>query len=43
MVYAEFVISIIEGMKRNGVEPLCFVEERLDFSISFRRASALGI
>ena len=31
-VYAEFVISIIEGMKRNGVEPLCFVEERLDFS-----------
>ena len=31
-IYAEFVISIIEGMKRNGVEPLCFVEERLDFS-----------
>lgn len=31
-VYAEFVISIIEGMKRNGVEPLCFVEEQLDFS-----------
>ena len=31
-IYAEFVISIIEGMMRNGVEPLCFVEERLDFS-----------
>lgn len=31
-VYAEFVISIIEGMRRNGTEPLCFVEERLDFS-----------
>ncbi|MDO5546843.1 MAG: DUF2800 domain-containing protein, partial [Eubacteriales bacterium] len=31
-LYAEFVISIIEGMKRNGCEPLCFVEERLDFS-----------
>ena len=31
-IYAEFVITIIEGMKRNGVEPLCFVEERLDFS-----------
>ena len=31
-IYAEFVISIIEVMKRNGVEPLCFVEERLDFS-----------
>ena len=31
-IYAEFVISIIEGMKQNGVEPLCFVEERLDFS-----------
>lgn len=31
-VYAEFVISVIEGMKRNGCEPLCFVEERLDFS-----------
>ena len=31
-IYAEFVISIIEWMKRNGVEPLCFVEERLDFS-----------
>jgi hypothetical protein len=31
-VYAEFVISIIEEMKKNGCEPLCFVEERLDFS-----------
>lgn len=31
-VYAGFVISIIEGMKQNGCEPLCFVEERLDFS-----------
>lgn len=31
-VYAEFVISIIEEMRRNGCEPLCFVEERLDFS-----------
>lgn len=31
-VYAEFVISIIEEMRRNGTEPLCFVEERLDFS-----------
>ena len=35
-VYAGFVISIIEGMKQNGCEPLCFVEERLDFSILFR-------
>lgn len=31
-VYAEFVISIIEEIRRNGCEPLCFVEERLDFS-----------
>ena len=31
-VYAEFVISIIEEMRQNGCEPLCFVEERLDFS-----------
>lgn len=31
-VYADFVISIIEEMKRNGSEPLCLVEERLDFS-----------
>ena len=31
-VYAEFVISIIEEMRRNGCEPLCFVEDRLDFS-----------
>ena len=31
-VYAEFVISIIEQMKRNGCEPLVFVEERVDYS-----------
>lgn len=31
-IYTEFVISVIEGMKQNGCEPLCFVEERLDFS-----------
>ena len=31
-VYAEFVISIIEEMKRNGSEPLAFVEERVDYS-----------
>ena len=31
-VYAEFVVSIVEGMKQNGTEPLCLVEERLDFS-----------
>lgn len=31
-MYAEFVISVIEGMKRNGSEPLCLVEECLDFS-----------
>lgn len=31
-VYADFVISVIEGMRSNGCEPLCFVEERLDFS-----------
>lgn len=31
-VYADFIISIIEGMRGNGCEPLCFVEERLDFS-----------
>ena len=31
-VYAEFVISIIEQMKRNGSEPLVFVEERVDYS-----------
>ena len=31
-VYAEFVIAIIEEMKRNGCEPLVFVEERVDYS-----------
>ena len=31
-VYAEFVISIIEQMKRNGIEPLVLVEERVDYS-----------
>lgn len=31
-VYADFVITIIEEMKWNGSEPLCLVEERLDFS-----------
>ena len=31
-VYAEFVITIIEEMKRNGCEPLVFVEERVDYS-----------
>jgi hypothetical protein len=31
-VYAEFVISIIEEMRRNGCEPLVMVEERVDYS-----------
>ena len=31
-VYAEFVISIIEEMKRNGIEPLVLVEERVDYN-----------
>ena len=31
-VYAEFVISIIEEMKRNGCEPLVMVEERVDYT-----------
>lgn len=31
-VYAEFVITIIEQMKRNGCEPLVLVEERVDYS-----------
>ncbi len=31
-VYSEFVISIIEEMKRNGCEPLVLVEERVDYS-----------
>ncbi len=31
-VYAEFVISSIEQMKRNGCEPLVLVEERVDYS-----------
>ncbi len=31
-VYAEFVISVIEEMRRNGCEPLVMVEERVDYS-----------
>ncbi len=31
-VYAEFVISTIEEMKRNGSEPLVLIEERVDYS-----------
>ena len=31
-VYAEYVITIIEQMKRNGCEPLVLVEERVDYS-----------
>ena len=31
-VYAEFVISIIEEMKRNGCEPLVMVEEKVDYT-----------
>ena len=31
-VYAEFVITVIETMKRNGCEPLVMVEERVDYS-----------
>ena len=31
-VYAEFVISTIEEMKRQGCEPLVLVEERVDYS-----------
>lgn len=31
-VYAEFVISAIEEMKRRGCEPLVLVEERVDYS-----------
>ena len=31
-VYAEFVISTIEEMKKNGCEPLTLVEERVDYS-----------
>ena len=31
-VYAEFVISIIEEMKRNGCEPLVMVEERVEYT-----------
>ncbi len=30
--YYEFVVSIIEEMKRNGCEPLVLVEERVDYS-----------
>jgi len=31
-VYAEFVISVIEEMKRNGCEPLVMIEEKVDYS-----------
>lgn len=30
--YYEFVVGVIEGMKRNGCEPLVLVEERVDYS-----------
>lgn len=30
--YYEFVVSIVEDMKRNGCEPLVLVEERVDYS-----------
>lgn len=30
--YYEFVVSVIEEMKRNGCEPLVLVEERVDYS-----------
>lgn len=31
-VYAEFVITVVEEMKRNGCEPLVLVEERVNYS-----------
>ena len=31
-IYAEFVIGVIEDMKRNGCEPLVMVEEKVDYS-----------
>ena len=31
-IYAEFVVGVIEQMKRNGCEPLVLVEERVDYS-----------
>lgn len=31
-VYAEFVISVIEEMKRNGCEPLVMIEEKVNYS-----------
>lgn len=31
-IYYEFVVSVIEEMKRNGCEPLVLVEERVDYS-----------
>ena len=31
-IYAEFVVSTIEEMKKNGCEPLTLVEERVDYS-----------
>ena len=31
-VYYEFVVGVIEEMKRNGCEPLVLVEERVDYS-----------
>ena len=31
-VYAEFVIGVIEEMKRNGCEPLVMVEEKVNYS-----------
>ena len=31
-IYYEFVVGVIEEMKRNGCEPLVLVEERVDYS-----------
>ena len=31
-VYYEFVVGVIEEMKRNGCEPLVLVEDRVDYS-----------
>ncbi len=31
-VYYEFAVGVIEGMKRNGCEPLVMIEERVDYS-----------
>ena len=31
-IYYEFVVGVIEGMKRNGCEPLVLIETRVDYS-----------